>query len=642
MATNEVIGLSAEMKVQQALDELKRLGPGADKEAKAIAASLGKALKDSEKAAKKLGEEMAKAGKNAGGGFDKALKALGPLGGVLGRISPEASAAASSIAGLTSASEGFAGAGLGLTAESAAVAMGALGAVVGVAALGWLSYTEAASEAARVQGEVAAATRALTPLLDAARIAEVDAAVAIGEMTEAAGKLQRDGIAAMQAFGAATKDTQAKIKGLHDRAGSLSEVVGDFADSLQTDPLYEYSIPLRGLGFLLDGVSTSSTETQVEIDALSGTLVVAADAVGRTTTAHRTAAAATAHHAATSRDLSSAIKAEAEADKLRRDAFIAAAEAYNDADAIVAKSGEFRLSEVEKITRAEEDAVAAYLDLAHAAQSSDEQIAADTATIRGNYEDQITAKMADEQAKREADARASAERMAAAQAAATARTVGMITDSAQVAASVLSSLGESADATYSHALDMADRLTGQLAAGEEYYTEAQKSALQRRIAAQRDAAHKAFQAQKAAGVATATVQLFVAEAQAVASAPFPYNLPAIAEAGIAGGAAVAGAASVQEPTFHRGYKPDEIPATILRKEAVMTPTAANAMGPKQIDRLNDGQTRGGYSGPAPVILGHRVVNDMIKRELQNSGALTAALSAGTILGHRTNRRGVTG
>ena len=68
---------------------------------------------------------------------------------------------------------------------------------------------------------------------------------------------------------------------------------------------------------------------------------------------------------------------EAEADKLRRDAFISAAEAYNEADALVAKSGEFRLSEIEKITRAEEDAVAAYLDLAYVAQTSDEQIAAD-------------------------------------------------------------------------------------------------------------------------------------------------------------------------------------------------------------------------------------------------------------------------
>lgn len=644
MATNEVIGLSAEMKVQQALDELKRLGPGADKEAKAIAASLGKALKDSEKAAKKLGEEMAKAGKagsaglkdaavaaeSLGNGGSKALKALGPLGGVLSRISPEAGAAASALAGLTSAFEGF-----GI--EGGAFA-GAIGASLPLLAAGAI----AVGEIAGVMDDYTASSKAAT-----AAHAAFAAALAPMEDAVAAARAEQERLNAALESGSAKKylaisdlSAAADVKEAAATANLRAEkdaLMQTLAESANMDNFAGQVAQnrIKDIDQQIAAVHAQGNEL-ARLTVTNYTLRGAIDATG----------AATAAHAVKARDLTAELLKEAAAAQAAADNFgahLAAVEASAaSADEVVARSAAFRLSEIDKLSAEEDAAVADYATRAKAGALTDEQIAADTATIRANYEDQITAKMGEEQAKREADARASAERMAAAQEASTARTVGMITDSAQVAASVLTSLGDSAEATYSHAVDMADRLTGQLAAGEEYYTEAQKAALQKRIAAQREAAHKAFQAQKAAGVATATVQLFVAEAQAVASAPWPYNIPAIAEAAIAGGAAVAGAASVQEPTFHRGRAPDEIPATILRKEAVMTPTAANSMGPKQIDRLNDGQTRGGYSGPAPVILGHRVVNDLIKRELQNSGALMAALSAGTILGHRTNRRGVTG
>jgi hypothetical protein len=55
---NQVIGLDVEIKVNNALAELRKLSPGADKEAKAIAGSLSKALKDAEKQAHKTGAAM--------------------------------------------------------------------------------------------------------------------------------------------------------------------------------------------------------------------------------------------------------------------------------------------------------------------------------------------------------------------------------------------------------------------------------------------------------------------------------------------------------------------------------------------------------------------------------------------------------
>jgi len=130
---NQVIGLDVEIKVNNALAELRKLSPGADKEAKAIAGSLSKSLKDAEREAAKAGKALQKVGTSstaATGGIQKAFAALGPLGGVLGKVSPAAGSAAASLAGLSSASAAMGAAGLAATA-----ATGGLLAVVGGAAL---------------------------------------------------------------------------------------------------------------------------------------------------------------------------------------------------------------------------------------------------------------------------------------------------------------------------------------------------------------------------------------------------------------------------------------------------------------------------------------------------------------------------
>jgi len=646
MAQNEVVGLSAELKVEQALAELKRLGPGADKEAKAIAASLGKALKDSEKAAKKLGDEMAKAGKQGKAGLDqavistaalgdggsKALKALGPLGGVLGRISPEAGAAASSIAGLTSAFEGFGVEG-GLLAGAVGASLPLIAA--GALAVGELSgvmddYTSASKAASAAHTAFSAALAPMSDAIEAAK-KEQDRLNAALDSGSAKKYLAISDLSAV----ADAKEAEA-TKGLREEKAALMDVLSTSAN--------------------MDNFEGQIAQNRIaSIDKEIGAVHAKAGELARLSVTNYTlrgaiegASTATTHHAAASKDLVEELLKEAKAAQSASDAFaahLAEVEASAAAaDALVAKSADFRLTESAKLYEQQGRDLEEYIALAETGGRTVEEINAGIAELQTNQQEEFTAKVAEESAKRAEIEKAAAEKAAAAQAEATARTVGMITDSAQLAASVLSSVQDSAQQAYDQSLDLADRLTGQLVAGEEYYTEGQQRELQQRIEAQKDAARKAFKAQKAAGVAVATVQLFVAEAQAVASAPWPYNVPAIIEAGVAGGAAVAGAASVPEPSFHQGYAPDEQSARILRREAVMSPTATTALGGKdRIERLNDGQTRApAYSGPAPIVVGHRVFGTLIKRELVSGVALKAAINGDRIVGHRTNRRGTTG
>lgn len=133
---NEVIGIEVQVKLEQLRSQLATLGPGMEKEAKAMTAALNREIKQQTAAMKAASnatsqvrtdsiKEVAEASEAAGTKFDKLAKAAGPLGGVLSRISPEAGALASSLAGLTGAAEGVA-AGLGTSMLGGVAAMSAV------------------------------------------------------------------------------------------------------------------------------------------------------------------------------------------------------------------------------------------------------------------------------------------------------------------------------------------------------------------------------------------------------------------------------------------------------------------------------------------------------------------------------------
>lgn len=107
---------------------------------------------------------------DAGVKYQRLLMAAGPLGGVLSKISPEAGAAASSIAGMTSAIQGATAAGLAL--ETVVPAVAAVSAVVAAGAILWQSYNaeqERAAERAKKAAEYAATEADYVKRLDDAQ-----------------------------------------------------------------------------------------------------------------------------------------------------------------------------------------------------------------------------------------------------------------------------------------------------------------------------------------------------------------------------------------------------------------------------------------------------------------------------------------
>lgn len=587
------ISLNVDLKVQQALGEMKRLSPGMDKEAKAIAASLGKTLKDIEKDAKKVGDTMGASG-------SKALKAMGPLGGVLSKISPAAGSASSAIAGMTSAVEGFQAAGMG-------PAVAALAVLLGGAALAWEGYNADANEAAAIMATLKTAHQELEPALRAAQLAEIDMAVATGQITEEAGRLQREGIASIQAFADATKTAQMRLKEINAGTGSWSRTIGDLGESLKGTPLF-------GLGMQIDAFTTSTAEADAETAALMGTIQEAHDTIKRTTTAHTTAAAATTKHGTAAKAAKSDLSAlNSEMERAER-AAAANAKGYNAAIASLQgmedASRHTMAGEMDRLNLDLKAALAKSKALADEASIYGTSVSA-RETIDAQHRATDIAAEAEYQAAVSAlQQRADAER-ATMEAAASAQRV----QEQQQVGSAIVSLGDSVLAATTRQYDTTTR-EGRRAALSQFY------------------------AQKAVMLGQATIAGALAVQLALATPP-PANYVLAAATGAAAAVEV-GIIAATQPSFHRGYAPDEQQARVLKRESVLTTTATAAVGADKVGALNAGVTGGGYQGPAPIIVGHRVFDTLIKRELSSSGALSAALTAGQIPGHRTNRRGTTG
>jgi len=616
------ISLNVDLKVQQALAELKRLSPGADKEAKAIAASLGKALKDAEKDAKKLGDTTAASG-------NKALKAMGPLGGVLARISPAAGSASAAIAGMTSAVEGFEAAGMG-------PAVAALAVLLGGAALAWEGYNANANEAAAIAATLKTAHDELEPSLRAARLAEIDLAVATNQITAEAGRLEREGVASIEAFSAATKTAQARIKEISADTGSWSRTIGDLGESLQGTPLF-------GLGMEIDAFTTSTSEADAETAALMGTMQTAHDVIKRTTTAHTALAEAAAEDAKAEEAAAKAAKAESAAHAA---AAAAAAKHAISVKAAAADLAELN-AEMERADRAAEASAKGYneaitslqsmqdtskramaTDMDRLALDRDAALAKSEALVReaSTYALTVSARETIDAQHRATDIAAEAEYQAAVSALQQKADDERATMEAAASAQRMQEQQQVGNAIIS----LGDSL---LAATTRQYDTTTREG--------RRAALSQFYAQKAVMLGQATIAGALAVQQALASAAPPVNYVLAAATGVAAAVEI-GTIAATQPSFHRGYAPDEQQARVLKRESVLTTTATAAVGADKVGAINAGVTGGGYQGPAPIIVGHRVFNTLIKRELASSGALSAALTAGQIPGHRTNRRGTTG
>lgn len=218
-------------------------------------------------------------------------------------------------------------------------------------------------------------------------------------------------------------------------------------------------------------------------------------------------------------------------------------------------------------------------------------------------------------------------------------TINQIGQYAQQGASLLSG---AYDESFQTSADNVSRLQNLLMAGEEHYTTAQKRALRARIEAQKDAARKQFNAAKAAKSAEAMASTALAAINAIAQSP-PPSPWGIIGAGIATAAGLKAVQEInsQQPTFHRGGFADEVPATLTRREAVLSPIGRQSLGDDTIRAANAGQ--GGGSRVQVVTVDRyqqRVFGRAIRDNLSIGGELRNAIHANTTGGHRGSRKGL--
>lgn len=196
--------------------------------------------------------------------------------------------------------------------------------------------------------------------------------------------------------------------------------------------------------------------------------------------------------------------------------------------------------------------------------------------------------------------------------------------------------------------DLLRAMESDLRENEENMTEGQKKELKKRIEAQRDAAKRSFEIAKAAKIAEAIASTALAVINAISQSPPPSPFGLIG----AGIAAAAGAISIaqiagQEPSFHVGTSevrrysaqaPDEVRATLLEGEAVLSRRAVADMGGRTaIEDRNAGRRNGeSVTGgrPAPIQYRHREFNEFIRDNIRLGGPLSTELNKGTRVGHR--------
>jgi len=199
---NEVIGIDVQVKLEQLRAQLATLGPGMDKEAKAMTAALNKEIKAQTAAIKKQAADMAatngvkklgEQAEDAGVKFDKLGMAMGPIGGVISKISPEAGSLASVVAGLTSGFQSLAAAGGGSMASlapfAAILAPIALG--IGVVAGVMADMEREAEESATAMEGLVRAIQAVDDMTAGAADALTDFKVKTGQMTSTEAAYQK-------------------------------------------------------------------------------------------------------------------------------------------------------------------------------------------------------------------------------------------------------------------------------------------------------------------------------------------------------------------------------------------------------------------------------------------------------------------
>ena len=582
---NQVIGLDVEIKVANALAELRKLSPGADKEAKAIAGSLSKALKDAEKQAQATGRALQKTADatkqvstqtaDLGASGNKALKALGPLGGVLGRLSPEAGAAASSIAGLTSAFEGFEAAGLASLSPLLVAAiplLGALGLAVVEVAMVMDDYTAATKEAERANKLF---KDAITPLADALKQAKAEQqklneAAAAANPKEALEALDAKTRAQSKAAEAAKEllvDQAAQVEILKEEA-NWQTVTGQLAQN-RLGKIAEQIAAIDAEALAFETLTDANKKQRAELGVVVPLVVKHTEAVKKQTDGLK--------------DLNEQLAREAELNQRNTAAYRGSIEILNAGEAqakraMASKEEQLALDHTAAIQRfkdANRDVQVSEVTTS-AKETAEEDMRAAILATDEQYYAELAELRAEDAAKAGETLQAEADKAAELRAADLEARRAIAQAGVDLALQGLDTISQASAEAAQREGEQADKLQAQLQAGDAYYTDSQKAELQKRIAEHRKAAMTAFGIAKAARIAEATITTAMAVVNALndgLSVGGPAGLilgPVSAAAtGIAGGIQIA-AIAAEQPSFHQGYAPDERSARVLTSEAVLS------------------------------------------------------------------------
>jgi hypothetical protein len=298
-----------------------------------------------------------------------------------------------------------------------------------------------------------------------------------------------------------------------------------------------------------------------------------------------------------------------------------AADAAKKADAIVREATGSELDAYQKLADEKAQKLADYLEAAKAAGRSEQEIAAETAAISAGYAKQA----ADLQSKQAQD---------------------IAEKTASYAQQGLEMLSASLTDSYQVAADSVQRLTEQLAAGEGYYTEAQKKELEERIAAQKSAAEKSFEAQKAARMAETIIStassIMHAWNDGLATGGPAGPIVGAAFAGVAAAAGVTQLAVIsgEQPSFHKGgpldLAPDEMSIKARREEWMLNPTGRRVYGDQELYRSNAGISPKSSKTMAVSVYRHNRMVDTWKFDgLQGGDPIAAAIMEGKMVGQRS-------
>ena len=572
---NEVIGIEVQVKLEQLRAQLATLGPGMEKEAKAMTAALNREIKQQTAAMKAAAKatsqvrtdsikDVAAATEAAGTKFDKLAKAAGPLGGVLARISPEAGEVASSLAGLTSAAEGVA-AGLGVSFAAAGAAVAVVTAALGVGLVAWTAYNNEAQRQADFTRVLAEGADRVRTSAERAREAQSDLQETTGTLTLAQVKKR------------IADEEEAKFYTEFSEQRSKQTALSAKAADQESRGRLKLAAATREQLAEVEAVLARGREEVALIIARRQAKAEYLDELGKSEAAladkeeKRRETDAAADKAAAS---GAAAEAKRAADKAKADK-----EAEEAAKRVLAnqtaRDDAMQASNAKALKRAEE-------------QKKKDQELEDQR--RGNHEAELA-------------------RIAAEQEAAMAATQVRLATASAVAASI-------------------EGLTTQL-------NDQQLDSIDTTSKAGKRAALQQWEQNKAAAFAMATVQAALAIAVANASAPPPFNIPAIIQSTVAGAAAVASVVAAPPPKFHAGTKRvDEVNATLRTGEAVLSPTGVETAARDVVGRWNSGRSAGGAERPMVVQYRHQVFNQFIRDNLRMSTPLSAAVKTGAAAGFR--------